>query len=79
MPSRGTGTAFGGTWLLALPSVLFTGFALAHPRWPLSIRVALVLLAASAATVALSTIPDDGLHVARAILGMVLYPVLVWP
>lgn len=71
--------AFGGAGLLAFPSVLFGGLALAHPRWPLLIRAALALVACAAAMVALSTIPADGLHVARAVLGIVLYPVLLWP
>ncbi len=71
--------AFGGAGLLAFPSVLAGGLALAHPRWPRVLRLALAVLAAGAALATIGTIPGGGLHPVRATIGIVLYPVLLWP
>src|SRR5205085_5644615 len=71
--------AFGGAGLLAFPSAVAGGLALAHPRWPLVVRIGLALVAALGAFLAMSTIPADGLPAARAMLGILLYPVVLWP
>jgi hypothetical protein len=72
--------AFGAAGALAFPSVIFGALAVA--RWDLRIplRVLLASLAIVATVfVAVTQIPDYGLSDARAVIGVLLYPVLLWP
>ena len=72
--------AFGGAGLLAFPSVVLGALAVA--RWDLRLPLrAFFALGAVAVTVlvALSQIPDDDLSAARTVVGIALYPVLLWP
>lgn len=71
--------AFGGAGILALPTVVFGGLAVA--RWDLRVplRVVLAVVAVVAAVFTMTTIPADGLAAWRAALGIAFYPVLVWP
>ncbi len=72
--------AFGGAGLLAFPSV-FLG-ALAVSRWdlrlPLRVFFALAAIAVTA-LVAFTQIPDEDLPTIRTVVGIALYPVLLWP
>ncbi len=72
--------AFGGAGALAFPSVVLGAIAVA--RWDLRIRLrAFFALVAVVVTVivAFSEIPADDLSVARTVVGIVLYPLLLWP
>jgi hypothetical protein len=72
--------AFGGAGGLAFPSVVLGALAVA--RWDLRIPLRVFFgLAAVAVTVlvALTQIPDDDLPALRTVVGIVLYPVVLWP
>ena len=72
--------AFGAAGGLALPSVVLGALAVA--RWDLRIPLRVLFgLAAVAVTVlvALTQIPDDDLSAVRTVVGIVLYPLLLWP
>jgi hypothetical protein len=72
--------AFGAAGGLAFPSVVLGALAVA--RWDLRIPLRVFLaLAAVAVTVlvAVTQIPDDDLPAVRTVVGIVLYPVLLWP
>ena len=72
--------AFGAAGGLAFPSVVLGALAVA--RWDLRIPLrAVFALVAVAVTVivACTQIPADDLSAVRTVVGMVLYPVLLWP
>jgi hypothetical protein len=71
--------AFGGAGALAFPSVLLGALAVA--RWDLRLPLRIFLaLCASGVTVlvALTQIPDGDLPTVRTVIGIALYPVLLW-
>jgi hypothetical protein len=72
--------AFGGAGALAFPSV-FLG-ALAVARWDLRLPLRVffgVVAVVVTGFVALTQIPDGDLPVVRTMVGIALYPVLLWP
>lgn len=71
--------AFGGAGILALPTVVFGGLAVARWDFRVPLRLALATIAVVVAVATMTTIPGDGLAPWRAALGIALYPAVLWP